>query len=117
MDDPDFARKLRKKMSLPEVLLWEFLRRDSTGYRVRRQFPITPYVLDFYCPKLKVDIEVDGEFHDYRVEQDLLRSEFLKAKGIITWRYPAKFVLESPYDAFVSIKWRLEELDGKHEEK
>ena len=110
MDDPEFARRLRETMSLPEVLLWNLLRRDATGYRIRRQFPISPYVLDFYCPKLKVDIEIDGQHHDHRVEHDLRRTEFLRQKGIITWTYPAKLVLDSPEGAFESIKLRLEEL-------
>ncbi|MBW8755624.1 MAG: DUF559 domain-containing protein, partial [Sphingomonadales bacterium] len=43
------ARKLRKEMSLPEVLLWRELQKHPGGYRFRRQFPQAPFTLDFVC--------------------------------------------------------------------
>ncbi len=58
-----------------------------------------------------IDIEVDGEGHAYRVEEDLVRSKFLQSKGIQVWRYPAKRILDDPYDIFLSIKTRLEDFD------
>jgi very-short-patch-repair endonuclease len=44
-------------MSLPEVLLWQRLRRRAGGIRFRRQHPVAGYVLDFYCPEAKRIIE------------------------------------------------------------
>jgi hypothetical protein len=52
------ARRLRKHMSLPEVLLWRLLRKASPP--IRRQHPLGAYVVDFYCPAAKLIIEVDG---------------------------------------------------------
>lgn len=50
-----FARKLRKDMSLPEMLIWGRLRtRQSGGPIFRRQYPFGPYVFDFYCAKIKL---------------------------------------------------------------
>ena len=76
------ARRLRRKLSLPEKLLWVRLRRSKV--RFRRQHPIGPYVLDFYCAKMKLAIEVDGAAHDFgsRPQKDAIRTEWLKSQGV-----------------------------------
>lgn len=63
---PDWARanRLRHEMSKSEQRMWLFLRGDQMGVRFRRQYPVSPFVLDFYCPELKLNIEVDAEQHD-----------------------------------------------------
>ena len=90
------ARSLRRAMTPPEVRLWVRLRtlRDQ-GFRFRRQHPVGPYVLDFYCPELKLAIEVDGLVHDLgnRPERDVVRDEQLLALGIRTVRIPAAELL------------------------
>jgi very-short-patch-repair endonuclease len=58
------ARELRRTMSLPEVLLWQHLRKQQTGFHWRKQHPAGPYDLDFYCDSAKLCVEVDGEAHD-----------------------------------------------------
>jgi very-short-patch-repair endonuclease len=80
-------------LSLPEVLLWRRLR--AAEPRIRRQHPIGPYVLDFYCPAAKLAIEVDGAAHDMgdRPQRDEVRNEWLKCEGIEMLRIPAKDVL------------------------
>jgi very-short-patch-repair endonuclease len=56
------AKELRKNMTPAERKLWnEYLR--TFPYRVHRQRPINHYIVDFYCPKLKLIIEVDGDSH------------------------------------------------------
>jgi very-short-patch-repair endonuclease len=58
------ARDLRAATSLPEGLLWRCLRgRRLEGLRFRRQHPAGPYVLDFYCPALRLAVEIDGDTH------------------------------------------------------
>nr|WP_035442100.1 DUF559 domain-containing protein [Asticcacaulis sp. YBE204] len=87
-----FARKLRQEMSPPEVRLWLRLRSRARGnLSFRRQHPIGPYVLDFYCAEAKLAIEVDGVEHttDDRRERDLSRDAWLLAHGIHTYRIPA----------------------------
>jgi very-short-patch-repair endonuclease len=55
------ARELRRQMSLPEIVLWQALRKARLGgLRFRRQHPIGPYIVDFYCPAARLAIEVDG---------------------------------------------------------
>jgi very-short-patch-repair endonuclease len=55
------ARRLRRKLSVPEARLWSLLRKRFTGQPIfRRQHPIGPFVLDFYCAKAKLAVEIDG---------------------------------------------------------
>ena len=84
------ARRLRKQMTPPEALLWQGLRkRQLEGLRFRRQHPIGPYVLDFYCPRLALAIEVDGSQHAFSLgrQRDARRDNFLRRKGITVLRY------------------------------
>jgi very-short-patch-repair endonuclease len=87
-------------MTLPEVLLWNQLRRSPDGVHFRRQHDIAPYVLDFYCAKAKLCIEVDGIVHEMgdRPERDEKRDAELAAMGIEVMRIPASEVLKSPED-------------------
>ncbi len=90
------ARRFRRDLSLPEKLLWVRLR--GVDVRFRRQHPIGPYVLDFYCPSAKLAIEVDGAAHDFgeRPRRDEVRTEWLASQGIGVLRIPAKDVLADP---------------------
>jgi len=94
------ARQLRREMSLPEVLLWQHLRREPEGIKFRRQHSIGPYCLDFFVARLKLAIEIDGIAHDMgdRPERDEVRQAFLNGEGIEVVRVPATEVLRSPED-------------------
>ncbi len=86
------ARGLRRALSLPEVQLWSRLRKRAPGKPVfRRQHPIGPYVLDFYCAEANLAIEVDGISHDLgdRPQRDLRRDSWLKKHGVTVMRIPA----------------------------
>jgi very-short-patch-repair endonuclease len=90
------ARQLRREMSLPEVLLWQLLKNKGTGFRFRRQHPLGPYVLDFYCPELRLAVEVDGISHDLgdRPDRDAARKTWLVDQGIELTSFPAAEVLK-----------------------
>ncbi len=98
------AKKLRAQMSLPEVLLCE-LRRENIGLRFRRQHPVGPYVLDFYCAEVNLAVEVDGVSHHLgdRPSRDLARDEWLEDNGIRTLRLSARLVLKQMQDALETI--------------
>jgi very-short-patch-repair endonuclease len=92
-------------MSLPEVLLWNLLRKSPDGVHFRRQEAVGTFVLDFYCAKAKfycakakVGIEIDGIAHDLgdRPERDTQRNLWLREQGIDVVRIPATEVLKSP---------------------
>ena len=77
------SRDLRNNSTLSEVLLWKQLKgRKMKGYQFMRQKPIEKYIVDFYCSKLKLAIEVDGSSHNEKVEEDLKRQNELEKLGI-----------------------------------
>ena len=84
-------------MTLPEVVLWQALRgRRLGGVRVRRQHPVGPYILDFFCPDARLAIEVDGSGHEHpdQARHDDRRTDWLTRRGITVWRVPARHVLD-----------------------
>lgn len=91
------AKSLRRRMTLPEVLLWSELRQHKLdGFLFRRQHPVGPYVLDFYCDEGKLAVEVDGAVHanfESRVRHDEDRDAWLEGRGIQVLRLTAKYVL------------------------
>ena len=90
------ARRLRRELSLPEKLLWVRLR--GADVRIRKQHPIGPYVLDFYCASAKLAIEVDGFSHDVgnRPQRDDARTAWLTSEGFEVLRVLATDVLRDP---------------------
>jgi very-short-patch-repair endonuclease len=91
------ARRLRRAMSLPEVLLWQQLKLRPGGFKFRKQHPAGFYVLDFFCAEAKLAIEIDGEAHDRgdQPEFDAARDRQSLAHGIVTLRIPAHEVLNN----------------------
>jgi very-short-patch-repair endonuclease len=76
------AKRQRRNMSPPEVRLWALLRRSPGGVKFKRQHAVGPYVADFYCPAAKLVIEIDGLIHDFTVERDVRRDEYLHGLGL-----------------------------------
>jgi very-short-patch-repair endonuclease len=98
----DFAKSLRRRLTLPEGLLWRAIKgRKLAGLYFRKQHPIGPYVLDFYCDGMKLAVEVDGQSHGFgdRPERDERRDLWLAEKGIRTLRISAVTVLRDVDDA------------------
>jgi very-short-patch-repair endonuclease len=85
-------KRLRRTLSPPEARLWNKLRtRLADGPIFRRQHPIGPYVLDFYCAKARLAVEIDSVSHDMgdRPHHDERRDAWLKKRGITVVRIPA----------------------------
>ncbi len=82
---------MRRVPTRAEGRLWEWLRdRRFDGYKFRRQYPVGQYILDFYCPALKLAIEADGQQHEMRDlhQYDEERERFLRMRGIEILRIP-----------------------------
>jgi very-short-patch-repair endonuclease len=80
-----WARDLRNNSTLGEVLLWQKLKgRQMMGYRFLRQRPIGSFIADFYCPKLRLVIEVDGKSHwlDHNRKRDIIKDRYLNSIGL-----------------------------------
>lgn len=98
------AFRLRQNETEAERILWERLRKKQVlGLRFRRQHPISKFVLDFYCHKVKLAIEVDGGYHLKPEQQraDQLRTEELEAIGVKIIRFENTQVLQET-DAVVA---------------
>ncbi len=87
------ARTLRQAMTKPERLLWWALKADKTGFHFRKQHAAGPYVLDFYCDRVRLCVEVDGSSHDFTVDRDIARDCYLERWQIMTVRVRATDVL------------------------
>ncbi|MBQ8656523.1 MAG: endonuclease domain-containing protein [Prevotella sp.] len=86
----EYRQLLRKTATHAEQILWRRLRnKQLDGYRFRQQHGFGPYVLDFYCPSLRLCIEVDGDIHDLpeNQEKDEARTEFLQDNRIKVIRF------------------------------
>ncbi len=88
--EPQLAvvRDLRRRQTSAEQRLWLHLRGGQlTGMRFRRQQPIGPYIVDFYCASVRLVIEVDGPIHDEQVEYDRERDAYLAAHDLRILRF------------------------------
>jgi very-short-patch-repair endonuclease len=93
----DRVRRLRKEMTDSEKRVWSIMKgKQMMGFKFRRQHPITVdhdqrghrtyFIIDFYCPELKLGIEVDGPIHSTQRHYDQLRDSLLEEKGIKIFR-------------------------------
>ena len=81
------ARRLRSTPTDAEIRLWSRLRRKQLrGFRFRRQHPVGPYVVDFFCPEAKLIVEVDGGQHADSA-RDAVRTRWLEARGYCVLRF------------------------------
>jgi len=84
------SQKKRKDMPSAEVVLWTFIKNRRLGdFKFRRQHPIGSFFLDFYCPEIKLCIELDGDQHgfDHARAKDDKRTSYLESHGICVIRF------------------------------
>ncbi len=87
-------RELRRSSTPAERLLWGALRnRRLAGLKFRRQYGIGRYIVDFVCLEARLVVEVDGESHEHRGEQDMARQRWLEDKGFRVLRVSNEEVL------------------------
>jgi len=85
------ARSLRKRMTPPERRLWNVLKGRPDGFKFRRQHPLGPFVLDFFCHEAAVAVEIDGLAHELGSNplRDIRRDAFVAEHGVTTLRFRA----------------------------
>lgn len=80
-----FRQQLRNNMTKAEVMLWNRLKgKQLLGYKIRRQYGVGKYVIDFYCPKVKLGIEIDGDSHftEKGLKHDGERDDYISNENI-----------------------------------
>lgn len=101
------SKRLRKNETEAEKLLWDKLKNNQLGgFKFRRQHPISLYIADFYCHKLKLVIEIDGGYH-YSKEQipkDEERTKILEFNGVNVIRFSNNEVLSNIDNVLNEIK-------------
>ena len=112
------ARELRKEETEAEKTLWKRLNRNQIlGLQFRRQHPLNVFVVDFYCAKIKLVIEVDGSIHEIPEYEahDIGRSDMLDDFGITVIRFTNEQILEEIDSTINQIKTVVKQLLFSHD--
>ena len=112
----ELAKKLRNNMTLSEVLLWnEIKQKKINGYDFDRQKPIDDYIVDFYCKKLQLAIEIDGDSHDSEeaFNKDNERQIRLESLGVHFIRFDDIEVKRNMNNVLRALYGKIEELESK----
>lgn len=89
------AKELRRDMTPAEKILWEELRANKLGVHFRRQQVIQGFIVDFYCHKVGLVVEVDGDIHDLQQDEDAKREKALSELGLRIIRFKNDEVAKS----------------------
>ena len=102
------SRENRQNQTEAEELLWQHLRNNQIGYKIRRQHAIDGYIADFVCLKKGLVIEVDGGYHLETSEQDEIRTQVLNELGFEVIRFTNEEVIADIYQVIKKIKAKLD---------
>ncbi|MFH1252456.1 MAG: endonuclease domain-containing protein [bacterium] len=109
-----YARELRKKGTLAEVILWKYIKHKAIkGYEFHRQVPIDDYIVDFYCHELKLAIEIDGISHDNKLRYDRRRQKRLEELGVNVIRFSDEDVRNQTESVLEVLKNEIDKISGK----
>lgn len=100
-------QQLRRKSTNSEQVLWSLIRNRQLGYKFLRQYSVDGYVIDFYCPRLRLGIEIEGEIHRFSKKYDDYRNRYIEAAGIRSIHIPANMVIHHQGQAMQIIKSSL----------
>jgi len=89
------SRDNRKNPTESEKIFWKLLSYKKLNLKFLRQKPLGKFILDFYCRKLLLAIEIDGESHNKKKDYDLLRDQYLNTVNIKTIRFTNDEVLNN----------------------
>jgi very-short-patch-repair endonuclease len=76
------AAELRQHMTPEERTIWQELRGNRLGAHFRRQQPLAPYIVDFYCHAARLVVEIDGSPHRLQQGYDRVRDDYFRRHGI-----------------------------------
>ena len=102
------TRILRENMTDSEIKLWQRLKGNQLLFRFKPQHPAGIFILDFYCHKLKLGIEVDGDIHLTQKESDAGRSEELQLYGIKIILFKNKEIFQNEEMVINTIKKEID---------
>ena len=102
----NLRKVLRNQLTKGERIVWQKLSNSKLGFKFRRQCGIGKYIVDFYCPLLKLVIEIDGLSHDNEMatEYDEIRQKYLESLGIKVKRYTSEQIFNNLEEVIESIR-------------
>lgn len=107
-------RELRTNQTPAEKILWKYVSKNKIlGLRFLRQYSAGPYILDFYCPKIRLAIELDGNLHRENKLYDADRSKYLEGLDIEIIRFWNDDVLNNINKVLNDLKNKIEQLSNK----
>lgn len=105
------AKLLRNNMTLSEVLLWNKLKqKQMKNMDFDRQRPILNYIVDFYCKDLMLAIEIDGNSHNQKMEQDKIRQEKMEREGVFFLRFTDIEIKKDINNVLRTIEIKIDEI-------
>ena len=112
----DRRRELRNNQTHAEKLLWKHIFRNKVfGLRFLRQYGVGPYILDFYCPKIRLGVELDGSIHKEKENKiyDKDRERFLESLDINIIRFWNYDVLNNLAETLNKLQNKIKSLKNK----
>lgn len=109
------SAQLRENETEAEKVFWQLVKDNKvSGYKFRRQHALAHYVVDFYCHKLQLVIELDGSIHDLKemIESDLQRQKELEMMGMKVHRFNNEEVLEQPARVIEQLQHIISQLEN-----
>ena len=108
----EYSCQLRNNSTLSEVLLWKQLSaKKMNGYTFNRQKPLLNYIVDFYCKRLNLVIEIDGESHNHKYQEDRFRQKELESRGLHFLRFDDRIVKSDMENVIRTIEGWIEEFE------
>ncbi len=101
----ELSKSLRDNLTEAERCLWTRIRLKHLCYMFYRQKPIGEYIVDFYCPKARLVVEVDGgqHFTEDEASNDRVRDEYMRSLGLMVLRFSNSEVLKNADSVAVTI--------------
>jgi very-short-patch-repair endonuclease len=104
-------RELRRNQTDAEKKLWNIIKgRRLSNCKFRRQYSVGPYILDFYCPQIRLCVEIDGGQHMNNRAQDAARTKYLNQSLIKVVRFWNNDVLKNPEGVFEALSLAINDL-------
>ena len=116
VSEKDKRRSLRNNMPKAETVIWSKLKgKQLLGYKFRRQYSVDRYVIDFYCPELKLAVEIDGDSHfqNDAESDDKYRQAFIESFGVQFLRFTNEDVFKNPDGVIETVRRTALEISGR----
>jgi Uncharacterized protein conserved in bacteria len=106
------AKRLRNEPTASEIIFWGLLKQHFADFRFKRQHPVSQYIADFYCHKLRLVVEIDGEIHLSKdaIKNDKLRDEFMNSLNLKIIRFTNDEVCKNGEEVVKKLRELIEKI-------